>query len=67
MEFLGSVGFKTHRAHPTTPRMRMDLRTALSWRDEVESALERLVGAMRPAPKTRADHPGDESARLKPR
>ncbi len=50
-DFLGSVGFKTQRAHPTTPRMRMDLRTALSWRDEVEQALERLLGAVRPAPK----------------
>ncbi len=47
-DFLGSVGFKTHRPHPTTPRMRMDLRSALTWRDEVESALERLLGAVRP-------------------
>ena len=31
-DFLGSVGFKTHRPHRTTPRMRMDLRTALTWR-----------------------------------
>ena len=50
-DFLGSVGFKTQRAHPTTPRMRMDLRSALTWRDEVEAALERLVGAVRPAPQ----------------
>lgn len=49
--FLGSVGFKTQRAHPRTPRMRMELRTALTWRDEVEHALERLVGAVRPVPK----------------
>ncbi len=48
-EFLGGVGFKTHRSHPTTPRMRMDLRSALSWKDEVEAALERLLGAVRPA------------------
>lgn len=48
VEFLGSVGFKTHRPHPTAPRMRMDLRTAISWKGEVESALERLVGAVRP-------------------
>ena len=44
-DFLGSVGFKTQRAHSATPRMRMDLRTALSLKDEVEAALERLVGA----------------------
>ena len=57
VDFLTSVGFKTQRAHATTPRMRMDLRSALSWRDEVEAALERLLGAVRPAPKTRANHP----------
>lgn len=50
-DFLGSVGFKTQRAHGTTPRMRMELKTALTWRDEVEAAIERLVGAVRPAPK----------------
>jgi GNAT superfamily N-acetyltransferase len=48
VEFLGSVGFKTHRPHPTAPRMRMDLRAAISWKDEVETAFGRLVGAMRP-------------------
>ena len=49
-DFLGSVGFKTQRAHGATPRMRMDLRTALSLKDEVEAALERLVGAVRARP-----------------
>lgn len=52
VDFLGGVGFKTQRAHPASPRMRMDLRTAVRWRDEVEAALERLVGAMRPSPKS---------------
>jgi GNAT superfamily N-acetyltransferase len=51
VEFLGSVGFKTHRAHSTTPRMRMELRSALTWKDEVEVALERLLGAVRPLRK----------------
>lgn len=46
--FLEAVGFATHRAHSTTPRMRMDLRAARTWMDEVELALERLVGAVRP-------------------
>jgi GNAT superfamily N-acetyltransferase len=50
-EFLGSVGFKTQRAHPTTPRMRMELRTALSWKDEVELALEKMWGVVRPTQK----------------
>ncbi len=48
VEFLGSVGFKTHRPHPVAPRLRMDLRAALSWKDEVETAFGRLVGAIRP-------------------
>jgi GNAT superfamily N-acetyltransferase len=51
-DFLGGVGFKTHRPHPTTPRMRMDLRTTIRWKDEVEAAIGRLVGVMRPAPKS---------------
>lgn len=53
-DFLGSVGFKTQRAHPTSPRMRMELRSAVSWREEVEQALERLVGAVRPTPAPEA-------------
>lgn len=57
VDFLASVGFKTQRAHARTPRMRMDLRTTLSWREELEGALERLLGAVRPVPKTTADHP----------
>jgi GNAT superfamily N-acetyltransferase len=50
-EFWGGVGFKTQRAHPTTSRMRMELRTALSWKDEVELALERVWGVVRPTQK----------------
>ncbi len=58
VDFLSSVGFKTHRAHKTTPRMRMELRTAITWKTEVEAALERLVGAVRPSPKaTRSPEP----------
>lgn len=49
-EFLGRVGFKTQRAHPTTPRMRMELGSTLRWKDEVEQAIERLWGVVRPAP-----------------
>lgn len=53
VDFLSGVGFRTQRAHPVTPRMRMDLRTALTWKSEVEAALERLVGVVRPTPKPR--------------
>ena len=33
----------------------MDLRSALTWRDEVEAALEKLIGVVRPAPKPTPD------------
>jgi hypothetical protein len=62
VDFLGSVGFKTHRAHSTTPRMRMELRSALTWKDEVEAALERLLGAVRPLRKP-AKVPGPKATR----
>jgi GNAT superfamily N-acetyltransferase len=47
-EFLGAVGFAPQRPHPTTPRMRMDLRSTISWKGEVEQALDRLWGVVRP-------------------
>ncbi len=47
-EFLQRVGFATHRPHPVNPRMRLDLRSVLTWREEVESAFGRLLGAVRP-------------------
>lgn len=55
-EFLARVGFKTHRAHPRTPRMRMELRSTVTWRDEVEAALERLVGAVNPRTRPTPAH-----------
>jgi GNAT superfamily N-acetyltransferase len=62
VDFLGGVGFKTHRAHSTTPRMRMELRSALTWKDEVEAALDRLLGAVRPLRKP-AKVPGPKATR----
>jgi GNAT superfamily N-acetyltransferase len=47
--YLLRVGFKTHRAHHRFPRMRLELKSVVTWRDEVESALEKLLGAVRPA------------------
>ncbi|GAA4816774.1 GNAT family N-acetyltransferase [Nocardioides caeni] len=52
-DFLAHVGFKTHRPHPLTPRMRMEMRSLVTWRGEVEAAWERIVGVVRrprPAP-----------------
>jgi predicted N-acetyltransferase YhbS len=56
-EFLGRVGFRTQRVHVTTPRMRMELRSAISWKDEVEAALEKLWGVVRPRPAHAPQHP----------
>jgi GNAT superfamily N-acetyltransferase len=47
-DYLLAVGFKTIRPHHRYPRLRLDLRTALSWREDVEVALERLIGSMSP-------------------
>lgn len=46
--FLTAVGFKTMQAHPRYPRLRLDLRGVLTWRDDVELAVERWLGAIRP-------------------
>jgi predicted N-acetyltransferase YhbS len=45
-DFLRSVGFKTVRPHPLWPRLRLELRTALSWKEDVEAALESLLGTV---------------------
>ncbi len=53
--YLLAVGFKTVRAHPRFPRLRLELKSTVSWREDVEVALERLLvgmapeGALRPA------------------
>ena len=52
-DFLLAVGFKTVRPHHRHPRLRLDLRTAVSWRADVEVALERLLGSMAPEPAFR--------------
>jgi GNAT superfamily N-acetyltransferase len=46
-KFLMAVGFKTVREHRTYPRLRLDLRTALTWRPDMEAAVERLLAAVR--------------------
>lgn len=45
--FLTAVGFRVVRPHRDTPRLRLDLRSALAWKEDVESALERLLGTVR--------------------
>jgi hypothetical protein len=45
-DYLLAVGFKTVRPHPRTPRLRLDIKTTVSWREDVEYAIERLLGTM---------------------
>jgi hypothetical protein len=44
-DYLRSVGFKTVRPHPKYPRLRMELKSTVSWRYDVEYALERIFSA----------------------
>lgn len=48
-EYLLSVGFKTVRPHARFPRLRLEPRSTMSWREDVEYALEKLF-ATPPAP-----------------
>ncbi|NYI05413.1 GNAT family N-acetyltransferase [Allostreptomyces psammosilenae] len=52
-DYLRAVGFRTVRTHPRSPRLRLDLRTAATWREDVEGALERLLGVGAAAPGLR--------------
>jgi hypothetical protein len=45
-DYLLAVGFKTVRPHPRTPRLRLDVRTTASWREDVEYALDRLLAGV---------------------
>ena len=52
-DHLRAVGFKTIRPHHRFPRLRLELKTTVSWREDVEVALERLLGSMSPDPMLR--------------
>jgi GNAT superfamily N-acetyltransferase len=43
-DHLLSVGFKTVRPHPRHPRLRLELRSTVSWRHDMERALDQLLG-----------------------
>jgi hypothetical protein len=47
-DYMLAVGFKTVRPHHRYPRLRLELKSAVSWREDVEVALERLIGSMSP-------------------
>ncbi len=52
-DYLLAVGFKTVRPHHRFPRLRLEVKSTLSWREDVEVALERLLGSMAPEPAFR--------------
>ncbi len=52
-DYLLAVGFKTVRPHHRFPRLRLEVKSTLSWREDVEVALERLLGSMTPEPAFR--------------
>ncbi|EST28892.1 hypothetical protein M878_21805 [Streptomyces roseochromogenus subsp. oscitans DS 12.976] len=52
-DHLLAVGFKTVRQHPKHPRLRLELRSTLSWKEDVELALDRLLGAVQKEPALR--------------
>jgi GNAT superfamily N-acetyltransferase len=59
--FLEKVGFRVERDHPAYPRLRIDLRTVVTLRDEAAAALARAltwVPGARPVPET---HPNGHS------
>ena len=45
-----AVGFKTVRPHLRYPRLRLELKSAVTWREDVEVAIERLLGSVKPEP-----------------
>jgi hypothetical protein len=45
-DYLRAVGFKTVRPHPRTPRLRLDVKTTATWKEDVEYALDRLLSSM---------------------
>ena len=45
---MEKLGYGWETLHPRYPRLRLELKTALSWREDVEVALERLLGSMSP-------------------
>ncbi|QDY77822.1 GNAT family N-acetyltransferase [Streptomyces qinzhouensis] len=52
-DHLTAVGFKTVRPHFSYPRLRLELRNTLSWKEDVEQALDRLLGAVQKEPVLR--------------
>jgi hypothetical protein len=52
-DYLLAVGFKTVRPHPRTPRLRLDVKTTVTWKEDVEYALDKLLSSMQAPALTR--------------
>ncbi|MCW2621150.1 MAG: hypothetical protein JWL64_752 [Frankiales bacterium] len=52
-DHLRAVGFKTVRPHHRYPRLRLELKSAATWREYLEVALEKLLGSLTPDPMLR--------------
>lgn len=63
VDFLRAVGFKTVRPHPRWPRLRMELRSGITWKEDVEAALEQLLGVI--TIPMQASAPVEEPARVR--
>ncbi|HLU43721.1 MAG TPA: GNAT family N-acetyltransferase [Natronosporangium sp.] len=49
-DYFRAVGFTTVSPHPRYPRLRLELRTAVSWRTELEAAVNRWLTAWGSSP-----------------
>jgi hypothetical protein len=45
-EYLSALGFQIVRPHDRWPRLRLDLRSTVNWREDVEVAVERILGSV---------------------
>lgn len=63
-EFLRAVGFKTVRPHHRWPRLRMELRSGLEWKEDVEAALEQLFNTVTIPMQSAAPAAGRAPARV---
>jgi GNAT superfamily N-acetyltransferase len=52
-DYLSAIGFQTVRPHHRWPRLRLDLRSTLSVREDVEETVERILGSVRREPVLR--------------
>jgi GNAT superfamily N-acetyltransferase len=52
-DYLSAIGFQTVRPHHRWPRLRLDLRSTVGWREDVEVAVERIFESVVPEPVLR--------------